>query len=161
MGAPGCQVFKVGGASIGSLQELLWHFRMSCVLFFSHEKLHVHDFLSLDGFVQTVPRQPPDVKCPGVFSLDCEMVTLTFISCCLAIKTCSFRINTREQLPKVRSCQIWCHMIFFFFFLLLSSKCYTIQGLELSRVTLVNSSLQVVYDTFVRPDNEVIDYNTR
>ncbi|TWW60255.1 RNA exonuclease 1 -like protein [Takifugu flavidus] len=40
-------------------------------------------------------------------------------------------------------------------------KCYTIHGLELSRVTLVNSRLQVIYDTFVRPDNEVIDYNTR
>ncbi|XP_051806458.1 apoptosis-enhancing nuclease-like [Acanthochromis polyacanthus] len=40
-------------------------------------------------------------------------------------------------------------------------QCYTIHGLELSRVTVVTSSLQVVYDTFVRPDNEVIDYNTR
>ncbi|XP_029998536.1 RNA exonuclease 1 homolog [Sphaeramia orbicularis] len=39
--------------------------------------------------------------------------------------------------------------------------CYTIQGLELSRVTVVNPSLQVVYDTFVKPDHEVIDYNTR
>ncbi|XP_077376903.1 uncharacterized protein LOC144018542 isoform X2 [Festucalex cinctus] len=39
--------------------------------------------------------------------------------------------------------------------------CYTIHGLELSRVTVVNSSLQVVYDTFVKPHNEVIDYNTR
>ncbi|XP_054628304.1 RNA exonuclease 1 homolog isoform X2 [Dunckerocampus dactyliophorus] len=39
--------------------------------------------------------------------------------------------------------------------------CYTIHGLELSRVTVVNSSLQVVYDTFVKPRNEVIDYNTR
>uniref|UniRef100_A0AAV2MQR4 Exonuclease domain-containing protein n=1 Tax=Knipowitschia caucasica TaxID=637954 RepID=A0AAV2MQR4_KNICA len=39
--------------------------------------------------------------------------------------------------------------------------CYTIHGLELSRVTVVNSSLQIVYDTFVRPQNEVIDYNTR
>ncbi|XP_028269792.1 RNA exonuclease 1 homolog [Parambassis ranga] len=39
--------------------------------------------------------------------------------------------------------------------------CYTIHGLELSRVTVVNSSLEVVYDTFVKPDNEVIDYNTR
>uniref|UniRef100_A0A8P4KIC9 Exonuclease domain-containing protein n=1 Tax=Dicentrarchus labrax TaxID=13489 RepID=A0A8P4KIC9_DICLA len=85
MGAPGCQVFK----------------------------LHVHDSLSLDGFVSTLPRHPgPDTGCPGVYSLDCEM-------------------------------------------------CYTIHGLELSRVTLVNSGLQVVYDTFVRPDNEVIDYNTR
>ncbi|XP_019111228.2 RNA exonuclease 1 homolog isoform X2 [Larimichthys crocea] len=84
MGAPGCQVFK----------------------------LHVHDSLSLDGFLSTVPRHPSDTSCPGVYSLGCEM-------------------------------------------------CYTIHGLELSRVTLVNSSLQVVYDTFVTPDNEVIDYNTR
>uniref|UniRef100_UPI0037E97160 RNA exonuclease 1 homolog n=1 Tax=Semicossyphus pulcher TaxID=241346 RepID=UPI0037E97160 len=84
MGAPGCQVFK----------------------------LHVHDSLSLDGFVSTVPRHHSDTSCPGVYSLDCEM-------------------------------------------------CYTIHGLELSRVTVVNSSLQVIYDTFVRPDNEVIDYNTR
>uniref|UniRef100_A0A3Q0QZ88 Zgc:152968 n=1 Tax=Amphilophus citrinellus TaxID=61819 RepID=A0A3Q0QZ88_AMPCI len=84
MGAPGCQVFK----------------------------LHVHDSLSLDGFVSTVPRCPSDTSCPSVYSLDCEM-------------------------------------------------CYTVHGLELSRVTVVNSSLQVVYDSFVKPDNEVIDYNTR
>ncbi|XP_045890880.1 RNA exonuclease 1 homolog isoform X2 [Micropterus dolomieu] len=84
MGAPGCQVFK----------------------------LHVHDSLSLDGFVSTVRRHPSDTSCPGVYSLDCEM-------------------------------------------------CYTIHGLELSRVTVVNSSLQIIYDTFVRPDNEVIDLNTR
>ncbi|XP_070759888.1 RNA exonuclease 1 homolog [Enoplosus armatus] len=84
MGATGCQLFK----------------------------LHVHDSLSLDGFVSTVPRHPSDTSCPGVYSLDCEM-------------------------------------------------CYTIHGLELSRVTVVNSSLQVVYDTFVKPENEVIDYNTR
>ncbi|XP_041642485.1 RNA exonuclease 1 homolog isoform X2 [Cheilinus undulatus] len=84
MGAPGCQVFQ----------------------------LHVHDSLSMDGFVSTIPRKPSDRSRPGVYSLDCEM-------------------------------------------------CYTIHGLELSRVTVVNSSLQVIYDTFVRPDNEVIDYNTR
>ncbi|KAK5611110.1 hypothetical protein CRENBAI_022021 [Crenichthys baileyi] len=84
MGAPGCQMFK----------------------------LHVHDFVTRDGFVSTVPRCPPELSCPGVYSLDCEM-------------------------------------------------CYTVQGLELSRVTVINSNLQVIYDTFVRPDNEVIDYNTR
>ncbi|KAJ8381151.1 hypothetical protein SKAU_G00019290 [Synaphobranchus kaupii] len=39
--------------------------------------------------------------------------------------------------------------------------CYTTQGLELARVTVVNTGLQVIYDTFVKPDNEVIDYNTR
>lgn len=47
------------------------------------------------------------------------------------------------------------------YFLFFSEKCYTIAGLELSRVTVVNSSLQIVYDTFVKPKNEVIDYNTR
>ncbi|KAM6964834.1 uncharacterized protein FYW47_007160 [Aplochiton taeniatus] len=84
VGAPGCQVFK----------------------------LHVHDAVSLDGFVSTLPRTFLEKDCPGVYSVDCEM-------------------------------------------------CYTTHGLELSRVTVVNSSVQVVYDTFVRPDHEVIDYNTR
>ncbi|KAM4710133.1 RNA exonuclease 1 homolog isoform 2-T2 [Discoglossus pictus] len=39
--------------------------------------------------------------------------------------------------------------------------CYTTQGLELTRVTVINSQLKVVYDTFVQPDNKVVDYNTR
>ncbi|XP_074850813.1 RNA exonuclease 1 homolog [Carettochelys insculpta] len=39
--------------------------------------------------------------------------------------------------------------------------CYTTQGLELTRVTVVDSNLQIAYDTFVKPDNEIIDYNTR
>uniref|UniRef100_A0A3P8WBT9 Exonuclease domain-containing protein n=1 Tax=Cynoglossus semilaevis TaxID=244447 RepID=A0A3P8WBT9_CYNSE len=34
--------------------------------------------------------------------------------------------------------------------------CYTVSGLALSRVSVANSSLQVIYDTFVRPDSEVI-----
>uniref|UniRef100_A0A3P9A3J4 Exonuclease domain-containing protein n=1 Tax=Esox lucius TaxID=8010 RepID=A0A3P9A3J4_ESOLU len=84
VGCPGCQVFQ----------------------------LHVHDAVSLDNFVTTLPKPVTDTACPGVFSVDCEM-------------------------------------------------CYTTLGLELARVTVVNSSLQVVYDTFVKPANEVIDYNTR
>ncbi|KAJ8372967.1 hypothetical protein AAFF_G00272480 [Aldrovandia affinis] len=85
IGTPGCQVFK----------------------------LHVHDTVSLDGFVSSLLKPPlPEDGCPGVFALGCEM-------------------------------------------------CYTTQGLELARVTVVNTSLQIIYDTFVKPDNEVIDYNTR
>ncbi|XP_032821901.2 RNA exonuclease 1 homolog isoform X1 [Petromyzon marinus] len=39
--------------------------------------------------------------------------------------------------------------------------CYTKQGLELTRVTVVDWQLKPVYDTFVLPDSEVVDYNTR
>ncbi|XP_029939486.1 RNA exonuclease 1 homolog [Salarias fasciatus] len=39
--------------------------------------------------------------------------------------------------------------------------CYTMQGLELTRVTVINSELKVIYDTFVKPENKVLDYNTR
>lgn len=38
---------------------------------------------------------------------------------------------------------------------------YTTAGLELTRVTVVDSALRVVYDTFVRPRRDVVDYNTR
>ncbi|XP_015284803.1 PREDICTED: RNA exonuclease 1 homolog [Gekko japonicus] len=41
------------------------------------------------------------------------------------------------------------------------NACYTKQGLELTRVTVINSELKVVYDTFVKPDRKVVDYNTR
>ncbi|KAM6963387.1 RNA exonuclease 1 homolog [Aplochiton taeniatus] len=39
--------------------------------------------------------------------------------------------------------------------------CYTKQGLELTRVTVINSDLKVIYDTFVKPESKVVDYNTR
>ncbi|KAG8454555.1 hypothetical protein GDO86_000974 [Hymenochirus boettgeri] len=39
--------------------------------------------------------------------------------------------------------------------------CYTTRGLELTRVTVINSNLKVVYDTFVKPDSKIVDYNTR
>ncbi|XP_062852456.1 RNA exonuclease 1 homolog [Trichomycterus rosablanca] len=82
VGSPGCQTFK----------------------------LHVHDAVSLQGFISSLPQTHPG--CPGIYAIDTEM-------------------------------------------------CYTTQGLELVRVTMVNSSLQVIYDMFVKPNNEVIDYNTR
>lgn len=39
--------------------------------------------------------------------------------------------------------------------------CYTIEGLELTRITIVNYDEKVVYDKYVQPQNRVIDYNTR
>ncbi|XP_043909905.1 RNA exonuclease 1 homolog isoform X2 [Protopterus annectens] len=39
--------------------------------------------------------------------------------------------------------------------------CYTKIGLELTRITVINSDLKVVYDTFVKPSNPIVDYNTR
>ncbi|MFT7808751.1 RNA exonuclease 1 homolog isoform X2 [Arapaima gigas] len=39
--------------------------------------------------------------------------------------------------------------------------CYTKVGLELTRVTVISSELKVVYDTFVKPESKVVDYNTR
>ncbi|UJR36341.1 hypothetical protein I4U23_029068 [Adineta vaga] len=39
--------------------------------------------------------------------------------------------------------------------------CYTINGLELVRVSVVNHKLQSVYETLVKPHQQVLDYNTR
>uniref|UniRef100_A0A8C4FG76 REX1, RNA exonuclease 1 homolog n=1 Tax=Dicentrarchus labrax TaxID=13489 RepID=A0A8C4FG76_DICLA len=39
--------------------------------------------------------------------------------------------------------------------------CYTRQGLDLTRVTVINSEMKVIYDTFVKPESKVVDYNTR
>lgn len=47
--------------------------------FFVPRQVHVHDFVSLEGFVSTVPRLPSDTSCPGVYSLDCDMVIAAFL----------------------------------------------------------------------------------
>ncbi|CAL1540651.1 unnamed protein product, partial [Lymnaea stagnalis] len=38
---------------------------------------------------------------------------------------------------------------------------YTKAGLELARVTVVDEDCKTVYETFVKPETEIIDYNTR
>ncbi|KAK9871507.1 hypothetical protein WA026_012878 [Henosepilachna vigintioctopunctata] len=39
--------------------------------------------------------------------------------------------------------------------------CYTTKGLELTRVTIVDTNCKTVYESLVKPLNEIIDYNTR
>lgn len=39
--------------------------------------------------------------------------------------------------------------------------CYTTNGLDLTRVTVINSACKVVYETLVKPLHPIIDYNTR
>lgn len=39
--------------------------------------------------------------------------------------------------------------------------CYTTQGLELTRITIIDEDCNVVYETLVKPQNPIIDYNTR
>uniref|UniRef100_A0A8D0FJM7 Exonuclease domain-containing protein n=1 Tax=Strix occidentalis caurina TaxID=311401 RepID=A0A8D0FJM7_STROC len=39
--------------------------------------------------------------------------------------------------------------------------CYTTHGLELTRVTVADAKLQVVYDSFVKPDGKVVDCDKR
>lgn len=77
MGAPGCQVFKVKrGRKSPELKEFLSNISYVPVPLCFVNQLHVHDALSLDGFVSTISRGPSDRSCPGVYSLDCEMVVL-------------------------------------------------------------------------------------
>ncbi|CRK89270.1 CLUMA_CG003029, isoform A [Clunio marinus] len=39
--------------------------------------------------------------------------------------------------------------------------CYTVAGMELTRITVVNFNEETVYDKLVKPQNRIIDYNTR
>ncbi|KAI5645787.1 elonginA binding-protein 1 domain-containing protein [Phthorimaea operculella] len=39
--------------------------------------------------------------------------------------------------------------------------CYTTQGLDLTRVTVINSACKVEYETLIKPLHPIIDYNTR
>ena len=42
-----------------------------------------------------------------------------------------------------------------------SVQCYTVDGLELVRVSVINHKLQPVFETLVKPHHDILDYNTR
>ena len=39
--------------------------------------------------------------------------------------------------------------------------CYTTKGLELTRVSIVDTNLKEIYESIVKPDYQILDYNTR
>ena len=39
--------------------------------------------------------------------------------------------------------------------------CYTTAGLQLTRVSVINMSLQPIYEKLVKPSHPIVDYNTR
>ena len=39
--------------------------------------------------------------------------------------------------------------------------CYTTKGIELTRVTVIDEDGNSAYESFVKPDNIILDYNTR
>ncbi|XP_076331647.1 RNA exonuclease 1 homolog [Tachypleus tridentatus] len=39
--------------------------------------------------------------------------------------------------------------------------CYTTAGMELTRITVIGPTLQPVYEALVKPENPILDYNTR
>jgi RNA exonuclease 1 len=39
--------------------------------------------------------------------------------------------------------------------------CYTTNGIELTRVTVIDEDGITAYESFVKPDNMILDYNTR
>lgn len=38
---------------------------------------------------------------------------------------------------------------------------YTTKGMEIARVTVINDKRDVMLDSYIKPESEVIDYNTR
>ena len=83
------------------------------------------------GFVSTTRKTTVPGVSPEVFALDCEMV------CCF------FHSNL---------------VLTYFFFIL--NQCHTTIGLAVTKISVIDCKLRVVYETLVKPTHPVIDYNT-
>ena len=89
----------------------------------------------------TIPLSSTTEPSPSspIFALDCEMV----------------RLCSRISLP-VCICYLTLCVIPHNFLQCMSSK-----GKELTRISVIDSTHQVVYDTLVKPENPITDYLTR
>ena len=67
------------------------------------------------------------------------------------------------MLPNQSMIAVDCEMVIniIYCLLILFYKCYTTEGLELTRVTLVNEMNEVIYDKLCKPTNPIVDYNTQ
>ena len=59
------------------------------------------------------------------------------------------------------ACSVFRYNFHIFFSLLDCEMSYTTGGCELTRVTVINADGKTVYEQLVKPDNPIIDYNTR
>lgn len=100
-------------------------------------KTHVWDYTdyeNLRGYVKTLPKG--------------KISRLAFLGTCTYFYH-SFLICADVSIEEQGVYALDCEM------------CYTTQGLELTRVTIINEDCNVIYETLVKPQNPIIDYNTR
>jgi len=110
----------------------------------SDAKTHVWDYTdyeNLRGYVKTLSKGIFFVLLYSSFSLLCMWHYYRF----LVFITLHIDVAVEEQGVYALDCEM----------------CYTTIGLELTRVTVIDEDCNVIYETLVKPQNSIIDYNTR
>lgn len=105
-------------------------------------KTHVWDYTdyeNLRGYVKTLSK--------GIFRFIFQVFILLYVFKCIILIffLCLKDVPINEQSVYALDCEM----------------CYTTQGLELTRVTIIDEDCKVIYETLVKPQNSIIDYNTR